>query len=257
MRFTVRFSLLAVMLAVLYVAVVLTALRYANELWAGAMFTLVLILLLTGTLAAIFHKERRRAFWVGFSLFGWTMFIVDTDMPYVQSVRFRLVDYTLLQKGHRSLSQWLRGQQAGQLADGALLAQGAASAVYAELDHSESYPQFGPSVGPILPGSYPPSVGSYGPSAVGRPTRGSTAAYRIPAIGASQQRRPTILLPGVPDERSFLRVGHAAFTLLLAILGGAVGIILWLERTANAGHSGHSCTTLRGVQTADPQNVPP
>ena len=257
MRFTLRFSLLALMIAVLYLAVVLTALRYANELWAGAMFTLVLILLLTGTLASIFHRERRRAFWVGFSLFGWTMFIVDTDMPYVQSVRFRLVDYTLLQKGHRTLSQWLRSQQAGRLADGAALAQGADEAAYAELIDSEWYPEFGPSVGPILPGSYPPSVGSYGRSAAGRPARSSTSAYRSPAVGVPPQLRPTILLPGVPDQCYFLRVGHMAFTLLLAILGGVVGMILWSERTANGGSSGNSCKPPTRVQTADPQNVPP
>jgi hypothetical protein len=67
LRFTIG-SLLGV---VLFVAVAFAALREATDLWDGGVFSLTLLTLLSAVLLAIHCTDRKQAFWLGFSLFGW------------------------------------------------------------------------------------------------------------------------------------------------------------------------------------------
>jgi hypothetical protein len=66
-----RFTIASLLVAVLFVAVGFAALRESNDLWDSGIFTLTLTALLVSILLAVHRKEARRAFWLGFALFGW------------------------------------------------------------------------------------------------------------------------------------------------------------------------------------------
>src|SRR5271166_4360934 len=67
----IRFSIASLLLVVLFVAAGFAALRESNETWNSGVFTLTLAALLISILLAIHRTESRRAFWIGFALFGW------------------------------------------------------------------------------------------------------------------------------------------------------------------------------------------
>ncbi len=54
-----------------FVALGCVALRNASDIWASAMLGLVVIVFSTAILLAVFRVDARRAFWIGFSTFGW------------------------------------------------------------------------------------------------------------------------------------------------------------------------------------------
>src|SRR6266404_5284350 len=66
-----RFSLLALFGFVTFAAIACAALANPTEAWAIATLTLVLAVLACSMLAAIYGFGQRRAFWLGFSIFGW------------------------------------------------------------------------------------------------------------------------------------------------------------------------------------------
>jgi WD40 repeat protein len=65
-----RYSLAGLMGLVLFVAVAFAALRRADDLWDSTIFSLTLGLLVASVLLAIHRAEGRRAYWLGFALFG-------------------------------------------------------------------------------------------------------------------------------------------------------------------------------------------
>ena len=66
-----RFSIGGLMGIVLAAAVGLTALKSASRIWAGAMLLLTCGILALGVVGAIYRQGTRRAWWLGFSHFGW------------------------------------------------------------------------------------------------------------------------------------------------------------------------------------------
>jgi hypothetical protein len=68
----IRFSIASLLVVVLVLALSFAALRESNELWESGLFTLTLAALLISALLAIHRRDARRAFWIGFALFGWT-----------------------------------------------------------------------------------------------------------------------------------------------------------------------------------------
>src|SRR5262245_22121655 len=67
----IRFTIASLLVVVLLVAVGFAALRESNDLWDSGVFTLTLAVLLVSILFAVHRSEARRAFWIGFALFGW------------------------------------------------------------------------------------------------------------------------------------------------------------------------------------------
>ena len=67
----IRFTIASLLVVVLLVAVGFAALRESNDLWESRVFTLTLAVLLVSILFAVHRTEARRAFWIGFALFGW------------------------------------------------------------------------------------------------------------------------------------------------------------------------------------------
>ncbi|MBX6316320.1 MAG: hypothetical protein IRY99_25925 [Isosphaeraceae bacterium] len=66
-----RSSIATLMGVVLVCGVAVAALRDASDVWAGILLLLTLGWLGTAILGAFYRREGRRAWWVGFALFGW------------------------------------------------------------------------------------------------------------------------------------------------------------------------------------------
>ena len=79
-----RFHIGSLLILVLLLGVGFAGLREANDLWDSGIFTLTLGFLLVAILFAIHHTESRRAFWIGFALFGWS-YIGLASIPSVAS----------------------------------------------------------------------------------------------------------------------------------------------------------------------------
>jgi hypothetical protein len=67
-----RFHLGTLVIFVLLLGIGLAALRESNGLWDSSNFSITLGMLLISILLAFHRTEKRRAFWLGFALFGWT-----------------------------------------------------------------------------------------------------------------------------------------------------------------------------------------
>jgi hypothetical protein len=66
-----RFTLAQLMAIVLFIGFGFAALRLATVLWASAIFTLTVVILLVAVLGAMARQGRARMTWAGFALFGW------------------------------------------------------------------------------------------------------------------------------------------------------------------------------------------
>jgi hypothetical protein len=82
--FKFRFHIASLLGMILFFGVGFAALREATDLWQVGIFTLVILGLLVATLLAIHSTERRRAFWLGFALFGWVS-LAATLVPSIES----------------------------------------------------------------------------------------------------------------------------------------------------------------------------
>lgn len=79
-----RFSIASLLLVVLFVAVAVAALRASTDTWDGGVLGLVLLSLTTAVLLAVHRTDLRRAYWLGFALFGWT-YLVASLVPAIES----------------------------------------------------------------------------------------------------------------------------------------------------------------------------
>jgi hypothetical protein len=66
----IRFNIASLLGVILILGVAFAALRESNDLWDSAFFTLTLVVLAISILLAIHRAEKKRAFWLGFALFG-------------------------------------------------------------------------------------------------------------------------------------------------------------------------------------------
>jgi hypothetical protein len=69
-----RFDLASLLFVVFIFGVGFAALRESSGLWQSGLFTLTLSVLLVSILLAVHGTESRRAFSIGFALFGWVYF---------------------------------------------------------------------------------------------------------------------------------------------------------------------------------------
>jgi hypothetical protein len=79
-----RFNIGTLVILVLFFGVGLAALRESNEIWDSSIFMLTLGVLLTSILFAIHRAEKRRAFGLGFALFG-SAYLALSLLPSIES----------------------------------------------------------------------------------------------------------------------------------------------------------------------------
>jgi hypothetical protein len=82
-----RFHLGTLVIIVLFLGFGFAALRESNESWDSSVFSITLCVLFISILLAIHRLGSRRAFWIGFALFGWTYL----GLALVPSIESRLI----------------------------------------------------------------------------------------------------------------------------------------------------------------------
>ena len=87
-----RFHLGTLVILVLVLGVGFAALRESNEIWDSSIFSITLGVLLISILLAIHRTEKRRAFWLGFALFG----AAYLGLSLVPSIESRLITTKVL-----------------------------------------------------------------------------------------------------------------------------------------------------------------
>jgi hypothetical protein len=83
----IRFNIASLLIVIFILAVGFAALRESTELWESGLFSLTLVVLLVSILLAILRAEERRAFWLGFAVFGW----IYLGLSLVPSIESRLM----------------------------------------------------------------------------------------------------------------------------------------------------------------------
>jgi hypothetical protein len=79
-----RFNIASLLGVIFILGVGFAALRESSDLWESGVLTLMIGVLLISILLAVHRTESKRAFWVGFALFGWA-YMGLTFMPSVES----------------------------------------------------------------------------------------------------------------------------------------------------------------------------
>ena len=67
----IRFNIASLLVMILILGVGFAALRESSDVWQRGFFTLTLGVLLISILLAIHQTEKKRAYWMGFAIFGW------------------------------------------------------------------------------------------------------------------------------------------------------------------------------------------
>ena len=78
-----RFHLGTLVILILLLGVGFAALRESNEIWDSSIFSITLGLLLISILLAVHRAERKRAFWLGFTIFG-SAYLVLSVFPSIE-----------------------------------------------------------------------------------------------------------------------------------------------------------------------------
>ena len=80
----IRFNIASLLGVILVLGVGFAAVRESSDLWESGIFTLAIATLLISILMAVHRTESRRAFWIGFALFGWIRMVLSL-VPSIES----------------------------------------------------------------------------------------------------------------------------------------------------------------------------
>ncbi len=103
-----RFNIANLLVIILVLGVGFAALRESSALWESGIFTVTLGILLLSILLAVHRSESKRAFWLGFALFGWA-YMGLTFMPSIESrlITTKALAYLDSKVPGRSLGFWI------------------------------------------------------------------------------------------------------------------------------------------------------
>jgi hypothetical protein len=103
-----RFNIANLLVIILVLGVSFAALRESSALWESGIFTVTLGILLLSILLAVHRSESKRAFWLGFALFGWA-YMGLTLMPSIESrlITNKALAYLDSKVPGRSLGLWI------------------------------------------------------------------------------------------------------------------------------------------------------
>jgi hypothetical protein len=199
-----RFHLGTLVLVVLVIGTGLAALRESNQVWDSGTFTLVLSVLLGSVLLAVHRTERRRAYWLGFALFGAAYMRLSLDPP----IESRLVTTKALafmdSRVPRSMTR------ADVLYD-LLVVSGQPNALY--LDKGN--------------GTFQDVTANAGLSRGNQVTNNGRLSLNV-SSGQS-------LRGSTGTTENFMRIGHSIFALIAAMIGGQLSRHLY-ERNRQTAH---------------------
>ena len=78
-----QFTIAGLLGVVVFLGIGLAALRAASDAWDAAPFGVTLMALLISVLLAVHRTDVRRAYWVGFALFGWA-YLLASQLPTIE-----------------------------------------------------------------------------------------------------------------------------------------------------------------------------
>jgi FG-GAP-like repeat len=180
-----RFHLGTLVIVVLILGVGLAALREANDIWDCGIFSITLGALLISILLGVHRTDKRRAFWLGFALFG-SAYLALSLIPSIESrlITNRALAY-LDSKMPRSLPAGL---------------------TYADFDNDGKLDLY------VANNSHPNTL---------FPNNGNgTFVDATPAARFSNIFLGTSLTGSSGTTENFIRIGHSLLALLAAFLGG-------------------------------------
>jgi hypothetical protein len=77
-----RISIAMLLGAMVPIALGLTALANPTAFWEGTTFAIGILLMFMAIIGVCYRRGVNRAFWVGFSLFGWGLFLLSSDVSF-------------------------------------------------------------------------------------------------------------------------------------------------------------------------------
>lgn len=188
-----RFTIASLLGVVLVAAVGTAALRAATDLWDSVLFSATILALLAAVLLAVHRRGLRRAYWLGFAIFGAAYLVASVIPP----VACRLLTTTAL----------------SALGSKVLAINGAGMAV-ADVDNDGSIDLF--------------VTNALGRSVLYR-NQGNGTFQDVTSSGlVSSVLRPLMAAPGGSQE-NFVRIGHTLVALVVAFLGGQLSRRLCLS----------------------------
>ena len=246
MRFA-RFSISGLIGAVAISAVGLACLMFASSPWAGTTLSITLGTLTVALIGVACRRGDRQAFWVGFSLCGWTYMVLSSGPWFASDIRQRLVTTRMLRWAYPHLIPEARQS---------------ANVHAAARSFTVRSPELGEGLipgrvkGPVDvltkgDGDTPPTLLVEGVDVGAQSSSGATvtrvvleadpaqfarlaqaSAGPVKFILRRHQSGPFSPISSTPpvEENDFLHVGHSLCGLLCAWVGGMVGAYFYATR---------------------------
>jgi hypothetical protein len=219
----IRFHIGTLVILVLILGIAFAALRESNEIWVSGVFTLTVAVLLTSVLLAVHRTETRRAFWLGFALFG-TAYL---GLSLVPAIETRLITTNGLayidSQSPRSIKARLAYLDFDNDGDMDIYVANRAQSNAGYLDKGNGTFQDVKAIAGSNPGNQATGSGSFYLSNMGRLlVRGSVAT-----------------------TENFIRIGHSLLALTLAFVGGQLS--RWLH-SRSLGSTSEPSSPTRGHQ---------
>jgi len=206
-----RFSIATFLTVVTLLALGLAAMASQSRLATSLAYTAFLVLLAVASAGALLAAPPKRAFWIGFAIFGWTYWFVEFDVTQARSSGPQPIVTTI---------SMFSGQLTTRPQSSA-----PSSLLTAELmDWLESVMTANLSVGSKVTAQW--RGGSY---YTGTIVQAQNGQYLIVWDDGSPQQwtPPSQILPNSPNLRL---AGHATLGGLFALLGGVIVAVLFGER---------------------------
>jgi hypothetical protein len=204
-----RFHLGTLVILVLVLAVGLAALRESSDNWDSPIFTLTLGALLVSILLAVHRTARKRAFWVGFAIFG-AGYLGLTLVPSIES---RLLTTKALAYLDSLVPRWI---PAGT---------GLAVADYDNDGKVDLY---------VINNLQPPvlylSNGNDGFVDVSATAGVNLSGNQPPGSGTPLNSAGLWLRGSVGTTENFVRIGQSLFALIVALAGGQLSRHLYAKK---------------------------
>jgi hypothetical protein len=191
----IRFSIASVLGVILVLGVGIAALRESTDLWESGLFTVTVGVLLLSVLLAIHRREARRAFWMGFALFGWT-YLLFSMLPSIEPRLLTTTALAYLNARAPATPVVITGQAWGDVTNGPNIQAVSFTSPSVKVDVAPS--------------------GGQG---------GVLLSYDVRKL----------LFAGGGTPENFMRIGHSLFALLASLLGGLLSQRLSRQEARHSG----------------------
>jgi hypothetical protein len=202
-----RFHIGTLGIVIVAIGIGMAALRESNDLWDSCVFSFTIAALLAAVVLAIHRTGKKRAFWLGFALFG----AAYLGLSLVPSIEARLITTRLLAYVDSKIS---RSNSFG--------------IVYADFDNDGAVDLY------VANGSHPkPLAQNNNGGWIADVTPGALPATKGYRSGSYDYLIFSNASPSWPGTTAnFVHIGHSVFAMLAALIGG-----LWSRRLRDAAES--------------------